>query len=234
MSTFLRLVEASEAAFGIDFFVFENVPGLLSKKNSVRLKTLKSGLSRKFHISLQKINAQNFDVAQIRRRVLIIGLNKKRFEKEDLPEIVGSSAIKTVRQMFGNLPEATFFDRALIADEIPFHPNHWTMKPKSAKFSAAWPAVSGRSFRRLEWDQPSRTVAYGHREIHVHPEGHRRVSVLEAMLLQGFDRDYILKGTLSSQIQQVSNAVPPPLAKFVATKILKLVLEKRNGKDSKH
>jgi DNA (cytosine-5)-methyltransferase 1 len=62
-------------------------------------------------------------------------------------------------------------------------------------------------------------VAYGHREIHVHPGGHRRISIFEAMLLQGFPEDFVLEGTLSSQVEQVSNAVPPPLAQALATAI---------------
>ena len=78
---------------------------------------------------------------------------------------------------------------------------------------------AGRSFRRLEWDKPSPTVAYGHREIHVHPDGRRRLSIFEAMRLQGFPTDFVLEGTFSSQVEQVSNAVPPPLAEALATAI---------------
>ena len=225
MTTFLRLAEASEAEFGIDFFVFENVPGLLQAKNSARLKALKAGLGRKFHISLQKVNAQDFGVPQKRSRVLIIGLSKKKYIAADLPEISSHLVHRTVRQTIEGLPEATFFSRSIAREEIAYHPNHWTMQPKSPKFSATEPFKSGRSFRRLEWDEPSRTVAYGHREIHIHPKGHRRVSVLEAMLLQGFGEKYVLKGTLSSQIQQISNAVPPPLAKAVARELLSILQE---------
>jgi DNA (cytosine-5)-methyltransferase 1 len=224
MGTFIRLVNESELAFGLDFFVFENVPGLLQEKNYVRLKALKTGLSRRFHISLQKVNALHFGVPQNRKRVLIVGLNKQKYRVTDLPALIGSGAEpKTVRQTLEHLPEATYFSRKVTADQIPFHPNHWTMQPKSAKFKFPLSRSTGRSFRRLDWDEPSKTVAYGNREIHVHPNGHRRVSVLEAMLLQGFDLNYVLKGTLSSQIQQISNAVPPPLAKAIADKLFQIV-----------
>jgi len=79
--------------------------------------------------------------------------------------------------------------------------------------------MMGRCFRVLNWDRPSWTVAYGHREVHIHPNGHRRLSVYEAMLLQGFRPDYRLMGTLSDQIRLVSDAVPPPLAGKVAKAI---------------
>src|SRR5262249_46639336 len=77
----------------------------------------------------------------------------------------------------------------------------------------------GRSFRMLEWDKPSPTIAYGHREVHVHPNGRRRLSVYEALLLQGFPSEYELVGSLSAQISQVSEAVPPPLARAIAGSI---------------
>lgn len=94
------------------------------------------------------------------------------------------------------------------------------MRPVSKRFHQPGGADrAGRSFRRLEWDKPSPTVAYGHREIHVHPEGRRRLSIYEAMLLQGFPEEFVLEGTLSSQVEQVSNAVPPPLAQSLATAI---------------
>ena len=43
------------------------------------------------------------------------------------------------------------------------------------------------------------------------------------MLLQGFPKKYELKGTLSSQIIQVSEAVPPPMAAAVAKSIMDLL-----------
>jgi DNA (cytosine-5)-methyltransferase 1 len=91
------------------------------------------------------------------------------------------------------------------------------MQPKSHRFlSPTAESGEGRSFRRLNWDAASPTIAFGHREIHVHPNGHRRLSIYEAMLLQGFPADFVLEGNLSEQVEQVSNAVPPPLARSIA------------------
>ena len=93
------------------------------------------------------------------------------------------------------------------------------MNPRSDKFRSGTNEPGhhlGRSFRRLHWDEPSLTVAFGHREVAVHPDGTRRLSILEAMLLQGFPSSYVLRGTLSDQIRLVSDAVPPPLAEALA------------------
>jgi A/G-specific adenine glycosylase len=62
--------------------------------------------------------------------------------------------------------------------------------------------------------------------MHVHPTGTRRVSVFEGMRLQGFPADYKLVGNFSQQVDQVSNAVPPPLARAVARAIKKCLYER--------
>ena len=122
------------------------------------------------------------------------------------------------------MPEPAFCRRDLVAAEVPHHPNHVAMVPKSRKFTNGMLEPGdhrGRSFRVLSWDRPSYTVAYGHREVHVHPDMHRRLSIYEAMLLQGFPHSYELKGTFSQQVQLVSDALPPPLGEGVAAAISK-------------
>ena len=96
------------------------------------------------------------------------------------------------------------------------------MYPRSRKFTDGTlikKPRQGRSFRVLDWDKPSLAVAYGNREIHVHPEAHRRLSVYEAMLLQGLPESYELLGTLSDQFRQISDAVPPQIAKALGDAI---------------
>ena len=58
-------------------------------------------------------------------------------------------------------------------------------------------------------------MAYGNREMHVHPDRRRRVSVHEAAMLQGFPPGYEFLGGFCSAVEQVCNAVPPPLARVV-------------------
>ena len=123
---------------------------------------------------------------------------------------------RTVADTIRGLPEPIGHRRNCDPMEHGLHPNHWCMNPKSRKFddgSLRPGEMWGRSFRTLRWEEPSWTVAYGHREVHVHPEGKRRLSVFEALLLQGFPARYELRGSMTDQFRQVSDAVPPPLAK---------------------
>lgn len=217
---YLQIVEALQAKYTVEFVLFENVLGIRDAKHSV---TFRGILSKFRDIGLTPIvneySALDYGVAQTRNRVIISAFRSEEVARNFKPKKVAASDL-TVRSVIGDLPDPAFFARDLEKSAIPHHENHWTMRPVSKRFSQPDGADrAGRSFRRLEWGKPSPTVAYGHREIHVHPDGHRRLSIYEAMLLQGFPDEFVLEGTLSSQVEQVSNAVPPPLAQSLATAI---------------
>ena len=225
LQRYAYIVETFESNFGLDFFAFENVPGLIGKQHLRRYKLFKHRCEKAgFNVCEDVIDAGNFGIPQHRTRLIVIGVNKKRFPNVDLKVPTGDREPLPTRSALEGLPEPTFPGKGLEAVLIPFHPNHIAMVPKSPKFSNGKLEPGdcrGRSFRVLQWDSPSYTVAYGHREVHIHPNLHRRLSVFEAMLLQGFPNWYELKGTLSQQIELVSNAVPPPLGTSVATTIAK-------------
>lgn len=214
---YAQILQALNDEFHLDFFVFENVEGLKTKKHQWHFRRIRRAFEAAgFNVYEQALDASQFGVPQKRRRFFLVGLNKHLYPSFQFEFPQGDNETPlTVRDALGTLPEPAFFQRALNPAEIPYHPNHWAMNPRSPKFSNGF-EKSGRSFRRLPWDQPSWTVAYGHREMHVHPNGNRRVSVFEAILLQGFPSTYQLQGNFTEQVEQVSNAVPPPLANALA------------------
>lgn len=226
--SYAQILKELAQAFDLDFFLFENVLGLKHKRHAELFKVFKTLFaSAGFKIFEGELDAQNFGVPQVRKRLFVLGLSRKRYPNIDFlfPESDGSP-IRTVRDAIGNLAKPTFFERRTDSDSLPVHPNHWCMKPKSKKFFNGYLKegdIKGRPFRVLKWEKPSWTVAYGHREVHIHPTGRRRLSVYEAMLLQGFPPEYRLWGTLSDQIRLVSDAVPPPLAKALAMAIREVI-----------
>ncbi|HEY9420028.1 MAG TPA: DNA (cytosine-5-)-methyltransferase [Thermoanaerobaculia bacterium] len=225
---FAELVGALDAAFGIDFFLMENVAALSMPKQHRLFQRLRRKFeSLGFTIYVTVANAWDFGVAQNRPRLFVTGIkrNLARFAQFEFPKPTAATR-PTVREVIGHLPAPIFFDRRLTPEMIPYHPNHWTMVPKSAKFREGL-SKGGRSFKRLEWSGQSPAVAYGHRELHVHPTGTRRVSLLEAMLLQGFLESCTFAGNLSEQVTQVSDAVPPPLAAALAGSIHTALYERR-------
>lgn len=240
----------------IEFFVFENVPALKkshsAKYNEFKRKTEEIG----FYTFEEELDAQDFGVGQVRKRVFVVGINKQRhknFRKKtcsfQFPK-GSNSSISTGSVLSKVMHEAVIANSGLSAEEvkeIAGHWNHWCMEPVSDKFCCkiiekehngklyriaiegtdTHPdeapkikcLIGGKSFKILDSDNPSYTVAYGHREVHIHPRRHRRLSVFEAMLLQGFSERYRLIGNLSNQIKLVSEVVSPPVAYALANSI---------------
>jgi len=82
-------------------------------------------------------------------------------------------------------------------------------------------------YKRLDPNTPSVVIANYRKNMLIHPFENRGLSVREAARIQSFPDDFIFKGNLSFQQQQIGNAVPPLLAKAIFEQIIKLT---PNGK----
>lgn len=222
VATFVSLALALHKRSPLDFIVMENVPELIHADDGQLLAKQARRMQRAgFRVRTTVLNAADFGVPQTRQRMFLVAVNKEKFSSWVAPSAT-TTKHRSLQDTIRGLPEPRHFERDLPPVKRGHHPNHWCMKPKSPRFfnGTLKPGYSaGRSFKTLSWDKPSLTVSYGNREVHIHPGGKRRLSVFEAMLLQGFDKNYVLIGTLSSQITQVSEAVPPPLARAVAASL---------------
>lgn len=224
---YTNLIASLNARHPVPFFAFENVIGLTEDPHRERFTELKKKLEAAgFTVSEAILTAKDYGVPQNRVRLILVGLNKEIFHGRAWvppPALKINPECVTVRHALRGVPEPIFFSKKLTRDDIPHHPNHWCMVPKSRKFTTPGALKEGRSssrsFKTLAWNKPSLTVAYGNREVHIHPDCQRRLSVFEAMRLQGFPKTYELLGSMSSQIVQVSEAVPPPMAKAIAEAI---------------
>ena len=222
------IVESFKDHFDIDFFAFENVPGLASRRHKDLLANFSHMCEEAgFTITSSIIDAGTFGIAQHRKRLVVVGLNKDRYPDAELQLSEGDSRPRRVDEVLTDLPEPAFCARDLKQEDIPHHPNHVAMNPKSQRFtdgSLAPGNGTGLSFKVLSWEAPSYTVAYGNNEVHIHPDCHRRLSVYEAMLLQGFPQDgYYLKGSFTDQVRLISDAVPPPLGEGIANSVLRAI-----------
>lgn len=75
---------------------------------------------------------------------------------------------------------------------------------------------------KLKPDSPCKTITAHMRldcNMYIHPYQARGLTVREAARVQGFPDNYVFAGTLQAMYRQVGNAVPPPLAKVIASKI---------------
>lgn len=227
--TYAKILKKLNQEFSLNFFIFENVFGLAKPAHQDDFQTILSFLEDAgFHTFHAILDAYDFGVPQFRKRIFIIGWNASQYTNVHYEFPEGTPSGLSVIDRIGGLEEPQYFKRNLDSKTFPEHPNHWTMNPRSPKFNnLPLPSESNgsRSFKRLSWDKPSYTVAYGNNEIHIHPEGHRRLSLYEAMLLQGFPSSYELRGHLSEQVTLISDAVPPPLAFVLANSIRNFIEE---------
>ena len=75
-------------------------------------------------------------------------------------------------------------------------------------------------YYRLPWEQPAKVIGNFRKNMLIHPEQDRSLSIREAARLQSFPDSYCFEGSIGFQQQQVADAVPPLLAEAVARAIV--------------
>lgn len=226
------------------FFLMENVLGIKGKRGAQILERNIKEIEKHGYFVHQKIlDAQNFDVPQRRKRVIIIGERKDHetplylFPKE-------SNIIHTVRDTIDFLPPPP--------DDYTDHPiflNHKRDKlsPDNLKRIQAVKEGQGRDFLpeelllpchkvssskmghrnvfgRMCWDSVAPTITARFdsfsRGMFGHPNQDRTISLREGALLQTFPIDYVFIGNKVDIARQIGNAVPVKLAEHIGKSII--------------
>lgn len=84
---------------------------------------------------------------------------------------------------------------------------------------------------RLELDKPSNTITGFVFNKFVHPTEDRYITPREAACIQGFPRDYIFKGPITSIQLQIGNAVPEKLGEAIAAHVNEYLKHNRKSAD---
>lgn len=88
------------------------------------------------------------------------------------------------------------------------------------------------AYKRLEETEPSCTIDTGNSHSnYFHPLYNRIPTVREAARLQSFRDSFVFEGNRSEQYRQVGNAVPPLLARAIASQLKKVLDKKKNRKN---
>lgn len=75
-------------------------------------------------------------------------------------------------------------------------------------------------YHRLAWNRPSKVIGNFRKNMLIHPRDNRGLSIREAARLQSFPDSYCFRGSIGFRQQQVADAVPPLLARALATAVL--------------
>jgi len=235
------------------FFVMENVTGLLrSKKNSKHFKNLLELMADDFLIDFKVLNSLNYGVPQSRERVFVVGIRKdlmkhkvdscafgeKWFPFPTCEKDYTKEVYWPTHNQFGsyvtkpeNVPLSLCVNSYLVdktqEGKIPNSAEYFNLRVKEEKLNQIKEGETNRpSFKRLHRFRYSPTTCYGNNEVHLHPYQNRRLSVREALRIQGVPDSYILPedSSLSKKFKMIGNGVPVPLAKAVAESLREFII----------
>jgi DNA (cytosine-5)-methyltransferase 1 len=215
------------------FFLAENVSGILADKHKPAFTNILYQFKEAgYELAYQLLNAQNFEVPQDRKRVIIVGY------REDLG---GEFSFPKASNKSFNLRDA-ICDLNLI-EPIKIGSYSDTKKteiPNHEYLDSSFSSIYMSRNRVRSWDEPSFTIQAGGRHAPIHPQAnkmiwldkdkwmfdpespqpYRRLSVRECARIQTFSDDFIFQyKNITDGYKMVGNAVPVNLAKILASKI---------------
>jgi DNA (cytosine-5)-methyltransferase 1 len=200
---FVRLIKPK-------LIVMENVKGILSMKDNFGEKVINNIIldliKLEYHVSYKVFNAKNYGIAQNRERVIITA------KKLDLsPETNNES--KAVIEAIQNIPKNYNAHEFIgVTEEV-------MKRIEVLEFGGKLSAKYNFSRQRLFPDKHSPTIPT--KSMFIHPFEHRLLTPRELARLQSFPDDFLFKGSKTSMIKQIGNAVPPKMASEIGNKIIK-------------
>jgi DNA (cytosine-5)-methyltransferase 1 len=220
-SLFIGLVEILKE-MKPKMFVIENVVGLTTHKDFKQILEIIT-IEGSYRIVYQILNANDYGVAQYRRRVIIVGI-LKCFEKpfryptplEDKPVLA---------DILMNVPpslDRDFSERLKrFIHEIKQGGNYKSLSPEMLlEYTEGDPNRSMfEKLERMRMDRACNTIMCASRLCH--PLEDRPFTTRECARIQSFPDSYEFRGCKTSVYKQIGNAVPVELAYHVGTSIVK-------------
>ena len=220
-----------------EFFIAENVKGLMSLGNGQVLKQITEDFSASgYEVSAHLVNARDYGVPQSRERVFIIGVRKDIAEKYNFTYRLPEPTHGNTKTPFVTLRDAI--------SDLPMEPDD--------VFDGTYSSIYMSRNRKKGWDDQSFTIQASGRQAPQHPGGkpmikidkdkwkfdgefNRRLSVRECARIQTFPDWFIFSDgnkknvqrnhKLNEQYKQIGNAVPVLLAEKISRPIIEFLQE---------
>jgi DNA (cytosine-5)-methyltransferase 1 len=215
-------------------FLAENVKGLSTHDKGKTLQVMLDVFQEVgYEVSYQVLNSLDFEVAQKRQRIFIIGVRKDIHHKigEDYQFPEPNKNHLTLKDILQNVPIsdcAKYNDAKKEVLKYVSPGGCWKDLPDNIAreyMKTTYFMGGGRTgiARRLSWDEPGLTVLCTPAQKQTercHPDELRPFSVRENARIQSFPDDWYFEGSLLEQYKQIGNAVPVNLAKNVGISII--------------
>ncbi len=213
--------------------LLENVKGLETHDQGKTFKTILKSLDEiGYKIDYRILNSWNYNVAQKRQRLIIIGVKKEFNSKYSWPEeIEPKPVLKDVLKDVAKSPGQTYPDKKKkVLDLVPPGGCWIDLPDEIAREYMGKSYFSGGGkrgmARRISWEEPSLTLTTSPAQKQTercHPEETRPFTIREYARIQSFPDNYEFKGSISSQYKQIGNAVPVNLAYYIGIELKKLL-----------
>lgn len=214
LACFFHYIEHHEPSF----FLLENVPPA-KKEIDARLDRIKK---KGYSVDLQYVRYSDYGAPITRRRIIAVGIREGKavdfFQKLLLHRRSGM----TVQKAIGHLEDK---QNGEVRDHV--YPNFRTIDKYRKHYE-----TGKYGWYKLEWDEPAPSFGNVTKTYILHPSSWnngtapRVISVKEALLLMGFDEDYVFPEGMGMGIryQMVADAVSPVFS-YAAACVAKEILE---------
>lgn len=250
VKTYFELIDD----FKPDFFLFENVPYLRTKKHLGYYEACKGIVSDGYGLTEKVVDCLAYGVPQTRKRLFLFGVTKNcgtdeidtfewyKHAKFNPGQVLNLPWPKTrpfdeVLEIPQGVPLKVTVQHWFIRNNVRSHPNQgMQFKPRKGLkriLTTEEGDVSNRCYKRLHRYRYSPTAAYGNNEVHIHPFQHRRLSVAEVMAIQSLPPTFVIPEhmSLSKSFKALANGVPYLAAREIA-RTIKEFLSKNNKSEN--
>ena len=211
-------------------FLAENVRGLISHDGGKTLQTMVNIYeSLGYKVTWHLIRANDYNVAQKRERVIIVGIKKEYNVEYILPKPYDYKPV--LRDVLKNVPDSIGEQYPLkkrkVLELVP-PGGYWRDLPEEIAKSymgKSYYSGGGRTgiARRISWDEPCLTLTCSPAQKQTercHPDETRPFSVREYARIQSFPDNWEFAGSIGQQYKQIGNAVPVEMAKAIGLSII--------------
>lgn len=215
-------------------FIAENVKGLVNHDQGRTLETmLKIFENEGYTVFWNILNSWNYDVAQKRERIVIIGIRNDLIKKQKVP--FAYPAVQEYKPVLKDVLEGVPISPGMeyseakkkIIELIPPGGSWVNLPTNIAKdyMGASWNSGGGKRgmARRLSWDEPSLTLTTSPSQKQTercHPDETRPFTVREYARIQSFPDSWEFSGGVGAMYKQIGNAVPVNMATYIGKAII--------------
>ena len=222
-------------------FIAENVKGLLTANKKKAIKQIIEDFSKTGHYGYNTraflVNFADYGVAQLRERVLIVGVRNDIKEEFNIPQplrnpdnyLSSREALLGVEKVKSNNEHQNI--KAKTTEKLKLIPpgGNFSNIPKNSPHYVK--GMISHVYRRLHPDKPSTTIiaAGGGGTWGYHYDHPRPLTNRERARLFGYPDNFVFQGTITEVRRQIGNSVPPQGIHPIAQKVMSFL--QRNKTD---